>query len=99
MTFVTGTTTVTTFGTRVQVRNTNDKVLSARFRAKPGNTGNAAVGDSAVSMTNGWTLVNAAVAPYEQFNFREFQGSVLASVFYVDAATNGDKVEWAMIVA
>jgi hypothetical protein len=33
-----------------------------------------------------------------ELNFGEFGGSVPANVFYADAATNGDKVCWTMIL-
>ena len=33
-----------------------------------------------------------------ELNFGEFGGSVPANVFYVDAASNNDKVSWVMIL-
>ncbi len=99
MMFITGRTVVTTAATRVQVRNTNSKVLWAKFQGKPGNAAAVTVGDSTVSMTAGWTIMNSATIPATlELDFRKYQGSVLASSFWVDSSANGDAVEWAMIV-
>jgi hypothetical protein len=51
-------------------------------------------GVSDVSATNGREL-----APGEAVAYSFGEGSVLFSTFYVDAATNGDDVDWAVILA
>ena len=98
MQFVAGTTNVAVAGTRGQVKNTNDRVLWARFRGRPANTGNAFVGISDVSVTNGWTLEKDDDNGVT-LDFGAQGGSVLASVFYVDVAVNNEKIEWSMILA
>ena len=98
MQFVAGTTNVAVAGTQAQVKNTQDRVLWARFRGRPANTGNAFVGITGVSVTNGWTLEKDDDNGVT-LDFWAQGGSVFANVFYVDVANNNDKVEWAMILA
>lgn len=96
MPFDAGTTDVPTAGVRVQISNTKDKVLSIMVAAPTGNGGGVAFGRADVSMTNGLTLL-----PGDSFtaDFGQYGRSVLFEVFYVDAATNGNDVEWAVILA
>ena len=90
-----GTTDVQTAGTRVQVNNTTRRILSITFRGRKGNAGNVYVGDSTVSSTAGFELdAGAAIT----FDFAAAQVSGRMSDFYVDAATNGDDVDWAAIL-
>lgn len=77
--------------------NNTDKVLWVRFRGRPANTGNVFVGIDDVSSTNGWTLENNDDTGLT-LDFRSLKGSVQAGDFYVDAATNNDKVEAALIL-
>ena len=86
---------VGTAGTRVQVSNTTQKVRWIKFSAKTGNSGITYVGISDVAAANGYELsANDSL----ELNFREHGGSEVLNVFYVDAATNNDKVDVAMIL-
>lgn len=89
---LTGTTDVPTAGTRVQISDTERRVSSIVFRGRKGNTGNVYVGGSAVSSSAGFEL-----APGEaiSFPFASDGFVVLISDLYVDAATDGDDVDWA----
>ena len=82
-------------GTAVQVINVTNRVKQIEFKALAGNSGLAYVGESDVSASNGYEL---SAGNTKTLNFGEFGGSVPANVFYVDAATNGDKVSWVMIL-
>jgi hypothetical protein len=104
MRLVIGSVNIGTATTRVQVNNKADRVYWIQFKANEGNSGHVFVGDSTVSATNGWSLdVPGANRPTGEvtFNFRgsekgaHVQGSVPFSYFYVDAATNGDDVDYA----
>lgn len=93
---------VPTAGTRVQLHtggglNLRDKILWVRFRGRPLNTGTVYVGISDVAATNGWSLENGDDAGLT-LDFRAYGGSVEAQDFWVDAATNADKVEVAVIL-
>ncbi len=88
-----GTTDVAAAGTRAQISNTADRVKSIAVRARPANTGNAWFGTVTVSSTVGWTL-----QPGESKTLDFGEGSVLFSVFYVDAAVNGEDVDYCAIV-
>jgi|2_EtaG_2_1085320.scaffolds.fasta_scaffold61457_2 hypothetical protein len=82
-------------GTRVQISNTANRVLSIEFKAPAGNSGLVYVGESTVSASNGYELSATNTVTY---NFLEAGGSVPISTFYVDAATNGDDVCWKAIL-
>jgi len=90
-----GVTTVSTAGTAVQVLNATNRVKYLKFKALAGNSGLAYVGLSDVSASIGYEL---SAGNEIDLNFGEFGGSVPANVFYADAATNGDKVCWMMIL-
>ena len=99
MRFDTGTTDVATAGTQVQVSNTRDKVLWIQFRAPAANSGLTYVGLSDVSATNGYTLGAAGdIDSVLTLNFGTYGGSVEFNKFWGDAATNGDNVDWAVIL-
>jgi len=84
---------VGTAGTRVQVSNTTQKVRWIKFSAKTGNSGLTYVGISDVAAANGYELsANDSL----EMDYRP--GSEVLNVFYVDAATNNDKVDVAMIL-
>ena len=86
---------VGTAGTRVQVSNTTQKVRWIKFSAKTGNSGITYVGISDVAAANGYELsANDSL----EFDFGKYGGSEVLNVFYVDAATNNDKVDVAMIL-
>ncbi len=93
MKFDAGTTDIPTATTQVQISNTADKVKSISVRGRPGNTGNVFLGVSDVETTDGWTL-----QPGESKTLDFGGGSVPFSTFYVNAATNGDDVDWAVIL-
>ena len=90
-----GVTTVSTAGTAVQVLNATNRVKFLKFKALAGNSGLAYVGISDVSASIGYEL---SAGNEIELNFGEFGGSVPANVFYADAATNGDKVCWMLIL-
>jgi hypothetical protein len=90
-----GITNVPSAGTAVQVVNTTSRVKWVRFKALAGNSGLAYVGVSDVAASLGYEL---SAGNTVELNFGEFGGSVPSSVFYADAATNGDKVSWIMIL-
>lgn len=72
---------------------TKRKISSINMRADPGNTGNAAVGDSAVSMTNGYIL-----KPGEALTVDYGDGSEELGYWHGDAATSGDNIVWTAVV-
>ena len=90
-----GVVTVSSAGTAVQANNVTNRVKHAKFKALAGNSGLAYVGVSDVSASLGYEL---SAGNEIEFNFGEFGGTVPASVFYADAATNSDKVCWTMIL-
>ena len=90
-----GTTTVSTAGTEQQISNTNNRVLWIKVKALSANSGIAYLGVSDITAANGYEL---SAGNEIEINFREIGGSVLASTIYVDVATNGDKVCWAVIL-
>lgn len=93
MRFDAGSLTITTAGTELQFSNTADKVKSISVKARPANAGNVFLGVSDVTSTNGWTL-----RPGESKTVDFGAGSVLFSTFYGDAATNGDILDWTVIL-
>ena len=90
-----GTTTVSSAGTAVQVLNVTNRVKYAKLKALGANSGMAYVGVSDVSSSLGYEL---DAGNEIELNFGEFGGSVPANIFYADAATNGDKVCWTMVL-
>ena len=86
---------VGTAGTRVQVGNTTQKVRYIKFSAKAGNSGLTYVGISDVAAANGYEL---SANDTLELDFGALGGSEVLNVFYVDAATNNDKVDVAMIL-
>jgi predicted amino acid racemase len=90
-----GTTTVSTSGTEQQLSNTANRVLWLKAKALAANSGIAYLGVSDVSTTNGYEL---SAGNELEINFREIGGSVAFSSIYIDAASNGDKVSWVVIL-
>jgi hypothetical protein len=90
-----GITNVSSAGTAVQVNNATNRVRWVQFKALAANSGLAYVGVSDVSASVGYEL---SAGNTVNLNFGEFGGSVPVSIFYVDAATNNDKVSWLMIM-
>ena len=93
-----GVATVSSAGTRVQLTLSlagANRGKYVKFKALAGNSGLAYVGIDDVSASVGYEL---SAGNEIDLNFGEFGGSVQASAFYVDAATNSDKVSWMMIL-
>lgn len=68
------------------------KITSILMRADPGNTGNATVGDSGVSMTNGFIL-----KPGDAISVDYGSGSELLGYWWGDVATSGDNIIWTAV--
>lgn len=90
-----GITNVSSAGTRVQINNVTNRVKQVQFKALAGNSGLAYVGVSDVSASLGYEL---SAGNTVSLNFGEFGGSVPANIFYMDVATNNDKISWLMIL-
>tara|TARA_R100000808_G_C2019697_1_gene68477 strand:+ start:93 stop:386 length:294 start_codon:yes stop_codon:yes gene_type:complete len=95
MKFDAGTTTVSTSGTEVQISNTTNKVRYIKVKALAANSGISYLGVSDVTTTNGYEL---SAGNEIEINFADAGGTVPFSSFYVDVASNGDKVCWAVIL-
>ena len=95
MIFDAGTTTVTTAGTEVQISNTTNKVRWIQVKALAANSGIAYLGVSDISATNGYEL---SAGNTIEVDFGDQGGTVPFSTFYVDAATDGDKLCWTVIL-
>ena len=87
---------IPTAGTAVQLGAAltlaSRRISAINMRADPGNTGNVAVGDSTVLMTNGYLL-----QPGEAIDFDYGEGSEELGYWYGNAATNGDNIVWSAI--
>ena len=90
-----GTTTVSTAGTEQQISNTANRVLWLKAKALAANSGIAYLGVSDVTATNGYEL---SAGNEIEINFKDVGGTIAFSSLYVDVATNGDKVCWAVIL-
>jgi len=90
-----GTTTVSTAGSEQQLSNTANRVLWIKAKALAANSGIAYLGVSDVSATNGYEL---SAGNEIEISFSELGGTVIFSTFYVDAATNGDKLAWTVVL-
>ena len=90
-----GVTNVPSAGTRVQVAAKTNRAKWIQFKALAGNSGLTYVGYDDVSASAGYEL---SAGNTISLNFGEFGGSVPQLKFYVDAATNGDKVAWIFIL-
>jgi predicted amino acid racemase len=90
-----GTTTVSTAGTEQQLSNTSNRVLWIKAKALAANSGIVYLGVSDVTATNGYEL---SAGNEIEINFAEAGGSIAFSTIYVDAATNGDKLCWTVIL-
>ncbi len=78
-----GRVTVTTAGTRVQLSSSSIPVRSVCVKALTANTGNMLVGDSTVSVSNGYELPKDLSVCLDVNNL---------NLVYVDATVNGEKV-------
>lgn len=92
----TGQTDIPTAGTRVQLYATDNvsRIKRVYFHAPAANTGDVFVGDSAVSVTAGFHL---APGEFQDFDYED--QSELRSYWYADGATNGNDIDWVMILA
>jgi hypothetical protein len=90
-----GTTTVSTAGTEQQLSNTANRVLYLKAKALAANSGIVYLGVSDVTATNGYEL---SAGNEIEISFADAGGSVVFSSIYVDAATNGDKLCWVVIL-
>ena len=90
-----GTTTVSTAGSEQQLSNTANRGLWIKAKALAANSGIAYLGVSDISATNGYEL---SAGNEIEISFRELGGSVAFSSIYVDTASNGDKVCWAVVL-
>jgi len=90
-----GTTTISTAGTEQQISNTPNRVRWIKIKALAANSGITYVGVSDVTATNGYELSSGNEI---EINFADVGGTVAFSTIYVDSASNGDKVCWAVIL-
>lgn len=97
MRYKTGTADVAAAGTRVQLSNTKDHVVWIRVSPRAGNTGNVYFGDVTVAAASGKEIAKTHLPLV--VNFREVGGSVLFDTLYADAATNGDDLDWEVILS
>jgi hypothetical protein len=95
MIFDAGTTTVSTAGGEQQISNTSNRVRWLKAKALAANSGIVYIGVSDITATNGYEL---SAGNEIELNFADAGGTILLSTVYVDAATNGDKVCWAVIL-
>ena len=96
MRLVTGVTTVSSAGTRVQLNNVTNRVKFIKAKALAGNSGLVYLGISTVSATTGYELgANQELT----ISFSPLGGRVSASHLWVDAATNNDKISWYMVLS
>ncbi len=80
-------------GTRVQVVTSGNAVSAVSFRARGTNTGAIYVGDDSVAAGDGYEI-----NPGDELTVR-FRELIDLRRFYVDAANNGDKVDYAGVAA
>lgn len=86
--------TVSTAGTRVQVSATDTPITSIIIQASSGNSGVIYAGDSNVSATAGIVLsAGQGWAVTADASGRFGHEEMVLSDYWVDAATNGDKVK------
>ena len=95
MIFDAGTTTISTAGTEQRISNTANRVLWLKAKALAANSGITYLGVSDVTATNGYEL---SAGNEIEIDFKAAGGTIAFSTIYVDAATNGDKVCWSVIL-
>lgn len=90
--------TVSTAGTRVQLSATATPVSTVIITAKAANSGKIYVGDDTVAAGTGTELAaGSSLAVSADMSGRPGGEEFVLSDFYIDAATNGDKVAVAYI--
>jgi len=85
-----------------------DRILWGKFRGVNGNVGNVWMGDSTVSTTDGWELEQYPVTANREDSFIEIEpgkykingipGSIPVGDIFFDVLTNGDDVEWVLLL-
>ena len=95
MIFDAGTTTVATSGTEQQLSNTTNRVRWIKVKALAANSGISYFGVSDITTANGYEL---SAGNELEINFADIGGTVAFSSFYVDVASNGDKVSWVVVL-
>ena len=90
-----GTTNVATAGSEVRISNTTNRVRWIKVKALAANSGITYLGVSDVTASNGYEL---SAGNEIEISFADQGGTVPFSTFYVDAATNNDKVCWSVIL-
>lgn len=96
MRFIGGTLLNITAGTEVALSShasidAKAKVLAVEFRCRVGNTGNAYIGISGMSSTDGFEIQPGEAASVTP---RDYDGSILAGDIFVDVATTNDDVDF-----
>jgi hypothetical protein len=78
-----------------------NRLIWAKFTPREGNTGEVYVGDSSVSATDGVELDPGGTSRQKDeliMPFREMGLTVAASEIYFDTDTNGNDIDFAMVV-
>ena len=84
-------TTVSTAGTAVTISSTDFRASSITIKAARANTNAIYVGDSTIDNSSGKIFPDQSIT----FNFNQNHD---ISAIYVDADTNGNKVEWWAVI-
>jgi len=93
---ITGTVvTIAAAGTAQQASTTAIPISSITFQAESGNTGNTFIGDSTVDSTDGLVLEPGLDITFTVVDSQTDE--FILSDFWIDAATNGDKVRFSYI--
>lgn len=90
----TNTTTVTTAGTAVQIKNTEEKVVSITIMGHDGNTDRIWIGVSDVAADAGFPV---AAGETHTYNFPD-DSSIRFSLLFIDADVSGEKANWSAIL-
>ena len=93
MRFDAGTTDVPSAGTAVQLSNSVDRVVWIRVSARTGISVAVYFGRSDVAAASGYEL---SANDFLEIDLRP--GSEAFSAFYVDASTNGNDLDWAVLL-
>ena len=93
MRFDAGTTDVPSAGTAVPLSNSVARVVWIRVSARTGISGALYFGRSDVSSSNGFEL---SANDYLEIDLRP--GSEAFSAFYADASTNGNDLDWVVLL-
>ena len=82
---------VSTAGTRVQLSNVTDRVLTIKVSARTGNSGLVYFGLSAVSSTDGFEL---SANDDLELDYGKYGGTVPLSTFWADSSANNQDLDW-----